>query len=148
MHENSTAEVPLVMRYTKNTQAKQRKERKYSKTLETKKEQVLNIKVLEQELGHVSRPTTVPHVFTRYLIERNKVSAGLEEFYSNTSTDGMQHAVPLHRRLKLSAAINRNKENDRLAISIRLQFGQNCTLMMGNWSASTASEPMRGIGMR
>jgi hypothetical protein len=126
------------MRYTNNTQAKQRKQRKYRKILETKKEQVPHIKVLEKKLGRVSRSTTVPHVFTRYLMERKKVSAGLEDFCQNTATDGMLHPVPLHRKLKLSAIINKNKEDDRLAKSIRTQFGENYTLVMENWSATMA----------
>lgn len=70
--------------------------------------------------------------------------------YSNTPMDGMLHPVPLHRKLKLSTTINKNKEDGRLADSLRTRFGQNCTLIMGNWSASMSkfNEPIRGLGMR
>ena len=150
MHENSTPEEPFVLRYTKNTQSKQRKERKFRKLRESKKQQSPNINEAEQKLGRVSRSTSLPHVFSLYLIERTKVSAELKNFYSNTSTDRMLHPVPLHRKLKLSSILNKNREDDRLANSIRAQFGQNCILVMGNWSATMAKfhQLIRGIGMR
>jgi hypothetical protein len=88
-------------------------------------------------------------VFSLYLIERTMVSAEVKMFYSNASTDSMLHPIPLRRKLKLSSILNKKREDDRLASSIRARFGQDCTLIMGNWSATTSKfhEPIRGIDM-
>ena len=110
IHENSTPEEPFILRYTKNTQAEQRKERKFRKLRESKKQQSPNINDAEQKLGGVSRSTSLPHVFSLYLIKRTKVSAELKTFYSNTSTDRMLHPVPLHRKLKLSSILNKKEK--------------------------------------
>jgi hypothetical protein len=43
MHEDSTPDQPQIMRYTKNTQAKQRKERKYRNIRQSVKHENANI---------------------------------------------------------------------------------------------------------
>ena len=150
MHEHSTAEQPLIFRYTKNTQAKQRKERKYRDLHNSIKQQTPIIFKAEAKLGQFARSTTSPYKFSFFLIARSKVSAILANFYSNTPNLNVQNPVPLHRKLRLSAIINRNREDDRLATAIKNSFGRNCVLIWGNWSATTTKfhEPIRGIGMR
>jgi hypothetical protein len=132
MHENSTPEEPFVYGTPRILRPNNGRKESFVKLRESKKQRSPNIKEAEQKLGSVSRATSLPHVFSLYLIERTKVSAELKNLYSNTSTDSMLHPVPLHRKIKLSSILNKNREDDRLANSIRAQFGQNCILVMGN----------------
>jgi hypothetical protein len=152
MHEDSTPDQPQIMRYTKNTQAKQRKERKYRNIRQSVKQENANIGQTEAKLSQYSRSTTLPHTFSMFVIQHSKVATMLSSHYSSTNTVPLRNAngVPLHRKLKLSSILNRNREDDRLCDDLRVSFGDNCILVMGNWSAGNAAfhEPIRGIGMR
>ncbi|KAM3578690.1 hypothetical protein VKS41_008890 [Umbelopsis sp. WA50703] len=152
MHEDSTPDEPQIMRYTKNTQAKQRKERKYRDILQSVKQENGNIGQAEAKLSQVARSTTLPHTFALFVIQRSRVATMLSSHYSNTNTVPLRNAngVPLHRKLRLSSIINRNREDDRLSDDLKVSFGDNCILVMGNWSAGNAKyhEPIRGFGMR
>jgi hypothetical protein len=154
MHENSTPEQPQLMRYTKNTQAKQRKERKYRNIQKAVKSQNENIGLAEARLSLYSRSTTSVHVFSLYIHQRSTVAAVLTDHYSNTTAlpsrnENGASLHPLHRKFRLSKTINRNREDDRLVKGIQ-RFGDDCMLIMGNWSAGNTAfhEPIRGIGMR
>ncbi|KAJ2803269.1 hypothetical protein H4R21_002099 [Coemansia helicoidea] len=59
-------------------------------------------------------------------------------------------AQPLHRKLRLLAYIHTERANARLVRSLRVEFGNNAVLIMGDWSAPHQSfhEPIRGKGMR
>jgi hypothetical protein len=152
MHEASTPDVPQIMRYTKNTQAKLRKERKYRGIRQSVKDDNRAIAEAEAKLSLFPRCTTSTVVYTRFIIQRSKVAALLFHHYSDTTGLLAQNvnANPLHRKLKLSSIINRNREDDRLVKDLRQSFGENCILVMGNWSAGNIAfhEPIRGIGMR
>jgi hypothetical protein len=152
MHEDSTPEQKQILRYTKNTQAKQRKQRKYRSIQQSVKDQDRNIALAEARLSRFSRSSTSPVVFARYIIQRSNVATVLHQHYSYTTTlrRGNTPRVPLHRKLRLSSIINRNREDDRLLSDLRRSFGDNSVLIMGNWSSGNNAfhEPIRGIGMR
>jgi hypothetical protein len=152
MHEDSEPEEPRIMRYTKNTQAKQRKERKY-RNIRLSVKQDTNVGLAEAQLGQVARSTTLPHKFALFVAQRSKVASILSNHYSSTNTVNSRNtngALPLHRKLRLSSTINRNREDDRLSDDLRVSFGDECILVMGNWSAGNNAyhEPIRGVGMR
>lgn len=153
MHEDSTPDEPQIMRYTKNTQAKQRKERKYRDILQSVKQENAIIGQAEAKLSKFARSTTMLHTFSLFVDQRSKVATILSNHYSSTNTvnsHNINGVQPLHRKLKLSSILNCNREDDRLSDDLRVSFGDNPILVMGNWSAGNNAyhEPIRGIGMR
>ncbi|KAG1439072.1 hypothetical protein G6F56_012413 [Rhizopus delemar] len=52
--------------------------------------------------------------------------------------------------MKLSSFINRQQSDKRLCRSIRGKFGDDTTIVIGNWSAGNIKyhEPIRGVGIR
>ncbi|KAJ1717998.1 hypothetical protein LPJ61_006965, partial [Coemansia biformis] len=57
---------------------------------------------------------------------------------------------PLHRKLRLSAYINKKQSDARFVQTLWRKFGKNAVYVMGNWSAPMQRyhEPARGKGMR
>ncbi|KAJ2500761.1 hypothetical protein GGH96_002514 [Coemansia sp. RSA 1972] len=58
--------------------------------------------------------------------------------------------VPLHRKLRLSAYVNRQRADQLLMNRLRERFSQDAVFILGNWGASMAKfhEPIRGKGWR
>ncbi|KAJ2278596.1 hypothetical protein GGH14_002975 [Coemansia sp. RSA 370] len=58
--------------------------------------------------------------------------------------------VPLHRKLRLSAYINRQRADQLLVNRLRERFSQDAVFILGNWSASMTRfhEPIHGKGWR
>ncbi|KAJ2120453.1 hypothetical protein IW147_005066 [Coemansia sp. RSA 720] len=151
MHEKSTIE-DKVYRYTQNQQRVETRRRKYQKILENEKP--ANIAAAERSLNAGSRVVPDLELFKDYLRARALVADDLTQFYNKTMCHQRVGAttpeVPLHRKLRLSAYINRQRANQKLVSRLRKKFSPNAVFVMGNWSAPMARyhEPIRGKGWR
>ncbi|KAJ2240542.1 hypothetical protein GGI13_007636, partial [Coemansia sp. RSA 455] len=102
-------------------------------------------------------------VLKAYVEARAVVWPLLSGFYSKTLTKHpeskhkihkderhMARSYPLHRKQRLSAYINQQQADYRLARNMRAAFGKDAIIMVGNWSASMAKyhEPIRGKSWR
>ncbi|KAJ2586185.1 hypothetical protein H4R99_008528, partial [Coemansia sp. RSA 1722] len=159
MHENSDSDPSkrMVFRYTSAQKTKETRSKRYRKILEKAKKEYEGGKVLraEAQLSKRSHCTLDPQKFRRYVELRNRVSAVLRPFYERYITALSQQgpevrSYPLHRKLRLSAYMNQQQANIRLAKNLRAKFGPNPILVMGNWSAPNARfhAPIRGVGLR
>ncbi|KAJ2540233.1 hypothetical protein GGF49_004619 [Coemansia sp. RSA 1853] len=108
MHEKSTIE-DKVYRYTQNQQRVETRRRKYQKILDNEKP--ADIAAAEQSLNAGSRVVPDLELFKDYLRARALVANDLTQFYNRTICHQRVGAttpeVPLHRKLRLSAYINR-----------------------------------------
>ncbi|KAJ1858050.1 hypothetical protein LPJ76_001288 [Coemansia sp. RSA 638] len=152
MHEKSTVEDKKVYRYTQNQQCVETRRRKYQKILENEKP--ANIAAAERSLNAGSRVVPDLELFKDYLRARALVADDLTQFYNKTICHQRVGAttpeVPMHRKLRLSAYINRQRANQKLVSRLRKKFSPNAVFVMGNWSAPMARyhEPIRGKGWR
>ncbi|KAJ2661945.1 hypothetical protein IW148_003152 [Coemansia sp. RSA 1199] len=152
MHEKSTIEDKKVYRYTRNQQRVETRRRKYQKILENEKP--ANIAAAERSLNAGSRVVPDLELFKDYLRARALVAVDLTRFYNRTMCNqqvgGTMPEVPLHRKLRLSTYINRQRADQKLASRLRKKFSPNAIFVMGNWSARMARyhEPIRGKGWR
>ncbi|KAJ2502573.1 hypothetical protein GGH96_000977 [Coemansia sp. RSA 1972] len=98
-------------------------------------------------------------LFEEYLKARAEVEAELTQHYNETMCHQKVGAttpkVPLHRKLRLSAYINRQQADQLLVNRLRAKFKPEesdleLIFIMGNWSAPTTRfhEPIRGKGWR
>jgi hypothetical protein len=139
MHEDSTLDQPHIMRYTKNTQAKQRQESKYRNIRQSIKQKNANIGQAEAKMSRFSRSTTLPHTFSMFVIQRSKVATMLSNHYSNTNT--VPYATQLvYLSIESSSCPAFPTSIGRMIgflRSSRVSFGDNCILVMGNWPRAT-----------
>ncbi|KAJ2496446.1 hypothetical protein GGH96_005822, partial [Coemansia sp. RSA 1972] len=93
-------------------------------------------------------------LFEEYLAARAEVEAELTRHYNKTMCHQQVGAtmpkVPLHRKLRLSAYINRQRADQLLVNRLRKKFSRDAVFILGNWSASMTRfhEPIRGKGWR
>ncbi|KAJ2125315.1 hypothetical protein IW147_000961, partial [Coemansia sp. RSA 720] len=98
--------------------------------------------------------SAVRELFKDYLRARALVAVDLTRFYNRTMcnqrVDATTPEVPLHRKLRLSTYINRQRADQKLVSRLRKKFSPNAIFVMGNWSAPMARyhEPIRGKGWR
>ncbi|KAJ2495936.1 hypothetical protein GGH96_006158 [Coemansia sp. RSA 1972] len=151
LHEKSTIEKKDIYRYTRCQQrretcvAKYRKIRERAKTADKE-----DIAALERKLeaGSFIKPDL--KLFEEYLTARAEVAVKLTRHYNETMCQQQVSAttpmVPLHRKLRLSAYINRQRAN-QLLVNRR---ERDAVFILGNWGASMAKfhEPIRGKGWR
>ncbi|KAJ2122477.1 hypothetical protein IW147_003345 [Coemansia sp. RSA 720] len=134
---------------------KQRKEtrvKKYRKILENKK--TAEVAAAERKLNAGSYLKTDLKLFEEYLAARADVAVELTRFYNESMcrqrVGAMTPEVSLHRKLRLSAFINRKRADQLLVNRLRQRFSQDAVFILGNWSAPMAKfhEPIRGKGWR
>ncbi|KAJ2705364.1 hypothetical protein FB645_002534, partial [Coemansia sp. IMI 203386] len=150
MHENSKRDPSkrMVFRYTSAQKTKETRSNRYRKILEKAKKEYEGGKVLraEAQLSKRSHCTLDPQKFRRYVELRNRVSAVLRPFYERYITASSQqdpevHTYPLHRKLRLSAFMNQQQADIRLAKNLRAKFGPNPILVMGELVGSQRKVP-------
>ncbi|KAG1139600.1 hypothetical protein G6F37_010388 [Rhizopus arrhizus] len=73
----------------------------------------------------------------------------LQRHYTETITNHLT-THPLHRKLKLSKYIRRQKTSEDSIVKLKSKFGNDAVSVMGNYSAPNArcQEPVRGVGFR
>ncbi|KAJ2498127.1 hypothetical protein GGH96_004547 [Coemansia sp. RSA 1972] len=155
LHEESTVTEKCVYRYTRNQQRRETRVTKYQNICEhVKKTDVADIAALERTLkaGSFTKPDLA--LFEEYLAARAKVEAELTDFYNETmcwQRDGATTPmVPLHRKLRLSAYINRQRADQLLMNRLKKRFSPDAVFILGNWGAPMTKfhEPIRGKGWR
>ncbi|KAJ2480726.1 hypothetical protein IWW56_002239 [Coemansia sp. RSA 2131] len=152
IHEKSTVQEKDVYRYTRCQQRKETRVTKYKKILENEK--TAEVAALERTLSAGSYIKPDLKLFEEYLAARAEVAVELTRFYNRTMCRQRVGAttpeVPLHRKLRLSAFINRKRADQLLVNRLRQRFSQDAVFVMGNWSAPMAKfhEPIRSKGWR
>ncbi|KAJ2543710.1 hypothetical protein GGF49_001792 [Coemansia sp. RSA 1853] len=161
MHEDSTIEDKRVYRYTRNQQRKETRLTKFKRILE--KVKPANIAEAERSLGAGSCVKPDLELYKVYLVARERVADTLTRFYNKTYTvhPTSTHQIhmfktseplsfPLHRKLRLSAYVNRKQADQRLVKKLREEFEPNAVIVIGDWSApmNRYHEPIRGKSWR
>ncbi|KAJ2233988.1 hypothetical protein GGF40_002658 [Coemansia sp. RSA 1286] len=159
MHGNSESDLGkrMVFRYTSVQKTKETHSKRYRKILEKAKKEYEGGKVFraEAQLSKILHHILDLHKSRRYVELHNRVFAVLRPFYEQYITPSSQQdpemrTYPLHRKLRLSAFMNQQQVDNRLAKNMRAKFGANPVLVMGNWSAPNAKfhAPICGVGLR
>ncbi|KAJ2654856.1 hypothetical protein IWW48_005860 [Coemansia sp. RSA 1200] len=165
MAVRSTAEKPVTFRATGCQRRKSQRVRRFSDI--RRKAANENKAVLESErrlaehswLGREdtdastcqSVRATTPEAYERYVVQHSKEWATLRDHYYDCPTRNHGRPTqPVHRKLELSAYLNRVQAERRLADKLRAVFGTDCIVVLGDWSApmSKFHEPIKGIGLR
>ncbi|KAI8095766.1 hypothetical protein BDF21DRAFT_435854 [Thamnidium elegans] len=138
MHEDSTAKKKKMHRYTRNQKAKELKSAKFRKLRQRFKP--ASIQERENKLSQCSSSTVNVDAYVEYLKVRVQVSPLLKE---------QDNLIPF-RKMKLSSYINQIQADKRLSENLREKFGNDCVLILGNWSACHMKfkKPIRGKGMK
>ncbi|KAI8319374.1 hypothetical protein GQ54DRAFT_40123 [Martensiomyces pterosporus] len=149
MAENSTADSPVLFRYTRNQKAMDAKSTHYHKLCEELKDGSPDVRAAEDQLTKVHCSTMDPVKYRKYVETRAAVWPILSTFYSRTMTT---HATvpykasgvstisngeptpdyPVHRRLRLSAHINQQQADEQLVQSLHEKFGKDAVFVIGN----------------
>ncbi|KAJ2481478.1 hypothetical protein IWW56_001699 [Coemansia sp. RSA 2131] len=152
LHEESTVAEKRVYRYTRCQQRRETRVAKYRKILQDEK--TAEVAALEHKLKAGSFTMPDLDLFKEYLTARAKVAVKLTRNYNETmcrQRDGATTPmVPLHRKLRLSVYVNRQRADQLLIKRLRERFSQDAVFVMGNWSAPMAKfhEPISGKGWR
>ncbi|KAG0746502.1 hypothetical protein G6F66_007333 [Rhizopus arrhizus] len=87
--------------------------------------------------------------FEKYLRNRAMVTEFLQRHYTETTTNHLT-THPLHRKLKLSKYIRRQKASEDMVAKLKSKFGNDAIFVVGNYSAPNTryQEPARGVGFR
>ena len=87
--------------------------------------------------------------FEEYLRNRVMVTELLQRHYTETTTNDLT-THPLHRKLKLSKCIRRQKANEDMVTKLKSKLGNDAIFVMGNYFAPNTryQEPVRGVGFR
>ncbi|KAJ2125949.1 hypothetical protein IW147_000421 [Coemansia sp. RSA 720] len=161
MHEDSSIEEKKVYRYTRNQQRKETRLTKFKRILE--KVKPADVAEAERSLGAGSCVKPDLESYKVYLVARERVADTLTRFYNETYTvhPTSSHQIhmfktsepksfPLHRKLRLSAYVNRKQADQRLIKKLQEEFEPNAVIVIGDWSAPMTQyhEPIRGKSWR
>ncbi|KAJ2503219.1 hypothetical protein GGH96_000468 [Coemansia sp. RSA 1972] len=154
LHEESTIAEKRVYRYTRCQQRRETKQARYRKILQDEKADKAGIAALERKLeaGSFIKPDL--KLFEEYLTARAEVAVELTRHYNETmcwqQVGATTPMVPLHRKLRLSAYVNRQQADQLLMNRLRERFSPDAVFILGNWGAPMAKfhEPIRGKGWR
>ncbi|KAG1160709.1 hypothetical protein G6F37_003753 [Rhizopus arrhizus] len=129
VHENSTADAPRTYRHTKSCQGKMEKAKKYRRICEAVKPQEV------QNTEDTPNPVMLTELLQRH--------------YTETTTNYLP-THPLHRKLKLSKCIRRQKASEDIVAKLKSKFGNDAIFAMDNYSAPNIryQESVRGVGFR
>ncbi|KAG0750542.1 hypothetical protein G6F57_000936 [Rhizopus arrhizus] len=132
-------------KHTKSCQGKMEKTKKYCRICEAVKPQ----KVQNTEDTLVNFRSLDPQAFEEYLRNRVMVTELLQRHYTETTTNYL-NTHPLHRKLKLSKCIRRQKASEDMVAKLKSKFGNDAIFVVGNYSAPNTryQEPARGVGFR
>ncbi|KAJ2827512.1 hypothetical protein GGI24_002624 [Coemansia furcata] len=167
----STADNPVILRYTRCQRLVETRMRHFAKLREIAKLQDLDsvlIREAENYLTHFNRTSLNLVVYRDYIFARANVWTVLTDFYSHTLTKhvGSSHPfskpcyhlapkyvarnVSFHRKLKITAHINQQQAGHRLERNIRSTFTKEPVFAFGDWSAPMKRHhaPVRGKGWR
>ncbi|KAI7896240.1 uncharacterized protein EV154DRAFT_435263 [Mucor mucedo] len=125
VHENSTANNPNKFRFTKQYQDKFEKINKYRRI----REAVKPARVAAAERLLVNYDSLNRDEFEQYLENRSNMTGIIQIHYVNFRTNH-RTAHSLHRKLRLSAYIRRQQENEDLISKIYEQFGVEAVYVM------------------
>ncbi|KAJ2059852.1 hypothetical protein GGI17_004125, partial [Coemansia sp. S146] len=165
MHHLSARRHRRVMRYSRKQREKGTRMWRFRKIREKVKRAfpIDAISKAEAWLARFDRASLVPAKYKAYVEACAAVWPLLSGFYSKTPTKHSEsnhpihkdkkhtaHSYPLHRKLQLSAYINQQQADYRLARNMRAAFGKDSIIVVGNWSASMAKyhEPIQGKSWR
>ncbi|KAJ2862773.1 hypothetical protein FB639_005349 [Coemansia asiatica] len=166
IHEKSTADNPWTSHYTCNQLNRERHTSHFKKIQEKAKDTTNVIGVHDAELMLASVPhcSVDPECLIHYVQTRALVEGTLRSFYEGQMTTHASsiHPVhvkrlnyeacnhPLHRKLRLSAFINKKQADAWLIRNLKKKYGNNMVMVVGNWSATMVKyhEPIRGVGLR
>ncbi|KAJ2064891.1 hypothetical protein GGI17_000698 [Coemansia sp. S146] len=165
MHHLSTRRHRRIMRYSRKQRGKETRMWRFRKICEKVKKAFLidAISKAEAWLARFDRASLVPAKYKAYVEVHAAVWSLLSGVYSKTPTKHSEsnhpihkdkkhtaHSYPLHRKLQLSAYINQQQTDYRLARNMRTVFGKDSIIVVGNWSASMTKyhEPIRGKSWR
>jgi hypothetical protein len=128
---------------------KGKKNKKVQILRSTDKDDYDGVSEAETNLSNHSSKTLNPIKYIFYCITRGKVDPILSSHYTNITSNSGQH-YPLHRKLRLSAHINKKQADERLARSLHGKFGLRPALVFDNWSGQHQKyhEPIRGKGFK
>ncbi|KAJ2121702.1 hypothetical protein IW147_004019 [Coemansia sp. RSA 720] len=161
MHEDSSIEEKKVYRYTRNQQRKEMRLTKFKRILE--KVKPAEVTEAERSLGAGSCVKPDLESYKVYLVARERVADTLTRFYNETYTvhptsshqihmfkTSEPQSFPLHRKLRLSAYVNRKQADQRLIKKLQEKFEPNAVIVIGDWSAPMTRyhEPIRGKSWR
>lgn len=148
MHEESTIENRRTYRYTSNQRTIKTKSRKFKKLRENLKPD--DVRATEVSLSKCKSSTVNGDKFAKYLQKRATVTLVLSKYYANEDIPAVEISLLPFRKMKLSSFINGQQADKRLARNLRTKFGDDATLIIGNWSARNVKfhEYIRGVGMR
>ncbi|KAJ2500018.1 hypothetical protein GGH96_003056 [Coemansia sp. RSA 1972] len=152
LHKKSTVDDKNIYHYTRNQQRRETKHARYRKILQD--ENTADIAALERTLSAGSFTIPDLKLFEEYLTARAEVAVELTRHYNETMCRQRVGAttpeVPLHRKLRLSAYVNRQRADQLLMNRLRERFSQDAVFILGNWGAPMAKfhEPIRGKGWR
>jgi hypothetical protein len=125
VYENSTADAPRTYRYTKFSQDKMEKTKKYRRVCEAIKPQ----EVQNAEDALVNPQSLNLQNFEEYLRNRALVTELLHRHYTETTTNHLT-THPLHRKLKLSKYIRRQKANEDIITKLKSKFGNDAVFVI------------------
>lgn len=133
----------LIYRYTSNQRAKETKSRKFRKFRQNNKPKAVSD--LENSLSKHASSTVNLQKYSRYLEARRDTNDQLSSYYQSDDFGSLPFS-----KIKLSSYINRKQSATRLVKTLKQKLGQDCVLVLRNWSANHTKyhEPIRGIGMR
>ncbi|KAJ2123814.1 hypothetical protein IW147_002243 [Coemansia sp. RSA 720] len=161
MHEDSSIKEKRVYRYTRNQQRKETRLTKFKQILE--KVKPADVAEAERSLGAGSCVKPDLELYKLYLVARAQVADTLTHFYNKTYTvhptsshqihmfkTSEPQSFPLHRKLRLSAYVNRKQADQRLIKKLQEEFEPNAVIVIGDWSAPMTRyhEPIRGKSWR
>ncbi|KAJ2482397.1 hypothetical protein IWW56_001054 [Coemansia sp. RSA 2131] len=139
MHEESSVASKNVYRYTRCQQRRETRVTKYKKILEREKADIVDIAALECTLSAGSYIKPDIKLFEEYLAARAEVAERLTWFYNRTMCHQQVGATAprasLHRKLRLSAYVNRKRADQLLVNRLRERFTPDAVFVMGNWGA-------------
>jgi hypothetical protein len=112
-----------VFRYTHRQYLHETKRIKYQKTIQNYKDKN-NISVLEKELTSYNSKSCDLIIFKLYVQKKNELNKNLLGKYEND----------IFRKYKWYGYINRQKADAKMINSIKKIFGENVTIIYGDWS--------------
>ncbi|KAJ2501675.1 hypothetical protein GGH96_001748 [Coemansia sp. RSA 1972] len=143
LHEKSTVDDKNIYRYTRNQQRRETKQARYRKILQD--ENTADIAALERTLSAGSFTIPDLKLFEEYLTVRAEVAVKLTRHYNETmcrQRDGATTPeVPLHRKLRLSAYVNRQQADQLLMNRLRERFLPDAVFILGNWGGANGQVP-------
>lgn len=115
----------VVVKYTSKQRVKETKRMDYMYKRQRYKDNN-GITALEKQLSDYNSKSCHFNEFVKYVAKKNELSSELLEKYE----------APIFRRLRWYGYINKQRSEYKLVNTIKKTFGDDCVLIMGDWSIS------------